>query len=126
MTTRIKLTTNPHYEKSGTKSYLYAMRKFRFNPTKGGPYFFGNTMVQSGRPFTNKPVGGRVRLKRVLQKNIAGTDQVEQVSAGDVQNDSMYLAEVGVGTPAQKLSLSFDTGSTNLWVSVFENLLMWM
>lgn len=98
------------------------MRKFRFNPTKAGPYFFGKTMVQSGGLFTNKPVGGRARLKRVLQKNVAG--QVEQVSAEDVQNESIYLAGVGVGTPAQKLTLSFDTGSTNLWVSIFVNFSM--
>ncbi|KAJ5972018.1 uncharacterized protein N7479_001936 [Penicillium vulpinum] len=116
MTTRINLIANPRYQKSGTKSYLHAMRKYRFSPTKGGPYFLGTTMVQTGRQFTNKPVGGRARLQQVLQKKSAVSDQVGQVGAHDVQNDSMYLAEVSIGTPAQKLTLDFDTGSADLWV----------
>ncbi|EKV07277.1 Aspartic endopeptidase (AP1), putative [Penicillium digitatum] len=114
--TRIKLVLNPHYRKSGTKSYLYAMRKYRFTPTKGGPYFLGTTLVQTGRQFTNKPVGGRARLQQVLQKRDVASDEVGQVGADDVQNDSMYLAEVAIGTPAQTLSLNFDTGSADLWV----------
>ncbi|KAJ5169692.1 uncharacterized protein N7500_002475 [Penicillium coprophilum] len=116
MTTKINLIANPHYQKSGTKSYLHAMRKYRFNPTKGGPYFLGTTMVQTGRQFTNKPVGGRARLQQVLQKKSAVSDEVGQVDAHDVQNDSMYLAEVSIGTPEQKLKLDFDTGSADLWV----------
>lgn len=73
-------------------------------------------MVQSGRPFTDKPVGGRARLQEVLQKKSADTDEIGQVGADDVQNDSMYLAEIEIGTPAQKLNLDFDTGSADLWV----------
>ncbi|KAJ5138488.1 uncharacterized protein N7515_003336, partial [Penicillium bovifimosum] len=116
MATRIKLIANPRYQKSGTKSYLYAMRKYRFSPTKGGPYFLGTTMKQTGRPFTSKPVGGQARLQQVLQKKSVDSDQFGQVGADDVQNDSMYLAEVGIGTPAQNLNLDFDTGSADLWV----------
>jgi hypothetical protein len=98
------------------------MRKYRFNPTKGGPYFLGTRMVQTGRQFTNKPVGGRARLQQVLQKKSAVSDEVGQVDTHDVQNDSMYLAEVGIGTPAQMLNLDFDTGSADLWVSSFLSL----
>lgn len=76
-------------------------------------------MVQTGRQFTDKPVGGRARLQQVLQKKDAVSDQVGQVGAHDIQNDSMYLAEVSIGTPAQTLSLDFDTGSADLWVSRF-------
>lgn len=39
-----------------------------------------------------------------------------EVPAEDIQNDSLYLCEVGVGTPEQKLYLDFDTGSSDLWV----------
>ncbi|KAJ5779620.1 hypothetical protein N7457_007340 [Penicillium paradoxum] len=116
MTTKINLVANPHYQKSGTKSYVYAMRKYRFNPTKGGRYFLGMTMIQTGRPFTTRPIGGRARLQQVLQKKSADSEKVEQVGADDVQNESMYLAEIGIGTPAQTLSLDFDTASADLWV----------
>ncbi|KAJ5770001.1 uncharacterized protein N7511_002052 [Penicillium nucicola] len=116
MTSRIKITANPRYQKSGTKSYLYAMRKYRFTPTQGGPYTYGTTMHQTGRQYTDKPVGGRAHLQQVMQKKSVDSDQVGQVGADDVQNDAMYLAEVGIGSPAQTLSLDFDTGSADLWV----------
>ncbi|KAJ5662363.1 uncharacterized protein N7477_009979 [Penicillium maclennaniae] len=114
--TKVKITANPLYKKSGTKSYLYAMRKYQFSPTKPGPYFFGTTMHQTGRQYTDKPVGGRVHSRWVLQKTLADTDEVGEVGAQDVQNDAMYLATVGIGSPAQNLNLDFDTGSADLWV----------
>ena len=76
-------------------------------------------------------VGGRMRSHYVLKKrhpksgagatqdttptSSSGTTEGD-VPAEDVQNDSMYLVEVGVGTPEQKLYLDFDTGSSDLWV----------
>jgi hypothetical protein len=75
-------------------------------------------MQQTGRQYTDKPVGGRAHLQQVMQKKSVDSDQVGQIGADDIQNDAMYLAEVGIGSPAQKLNLDFDTGSADLWVSI--------
>lgn len=112
---KVKLFANPDYHKSGTKSYLHTMRKYRFNPTLGGAYFLGTTLHQTGRQYTNKPIGGRAHLRQVMQRSMDG-GHVGQVGADDIQNDSMYLAQVGIGSPAQNLNLDFDTGSADLWV----------
>ncbi|KAL4737930.1 putative aspartic endopeptidase [Aspergillus similis] len=116
MATKIKLIPNPHYRKSGTKSYVHLMRKYRFTPTKGGRFLFGSHIQQTGRQYTELPVGGKARVQHVLSKKTADTDQPGEVNADDVQNDSMYLAPISIGTPAQTLNLDFDTGSADLWV----------
>jgi hypothetical protein len=114
--TKIPLKLNPHYHKSGTKSYVHLMRKYRFNPTKEGPYFMGGKLEQMGRPYTDQVIGGHAHVQQVLRKKAIDSDQVGELGAFDVQNDLMYLAEVGIGTPAQTVQLDFDTGSADLWV----------
>lgn len=52
----------------------------------------------------------------MLQVSKDSTGRLGHVAAEDVQNDSEYLAQVEIGTPAQKMSLDFDTGSSDLWV----------
>lgn len=47
-----------------------------------------------------------------------------EVPAEDIQNDSLYLCEVSIGTPAQKLYLDFDTGSSDLWVRGTTNIVV--
>lgn len=114
--TKIPLRANSYYRKSGTKSYVHLMRKYRFSPTKAGPYFIGGKLEQTGRPYTDQAVGGHAHVQQILQKKAIDSDQVGEVGALDVQNDAMYLAEVSVGTPAQTVQLDFDTGSADLWV----------
>lgn len=116
MATKIKLIPNLNYKRSGTKSYVHLIRKYRFHPTKPGPYTLSSSIQQTGRPYTDKPIGGRAHIRQLVRKKSTTSDEVGEVPAEDVQNDSMYLATVGIGTPAQNLKLDFDTGSADLWV----------
>ncbi|KAK1142592.1 hypothetical protein N8T08_007568 [Aspergillus melleus] len=115
MVSKIPLVHNPHYRKSGIKSYAYLIRKYNIHPTRDGPYFIGRTIHQTGRPFTSKPVGGRVRFHDVMQKQFSERD-LHQVDADDIQNESLYFVPASVGSPPQALNLVPDTASSDLWV----------
>lgn len=96
-----------------------------FHPTKPGPYFQSKKFQAQGK-FGR--IGGRMRSHYVLAKrdpsasqssgdaSTTSSDSEGQVPAEDIQNDSLYLCEVGIGSPEQKLYLDFDTGSSDLWV----------
>lgn len=116
-THRVVRIANPHYARSGTKSYVYALNKYKFNPTKNGPYFMANKVRRQGKFGRLKLILGKGHKERVLQKKTLATGKSGNVTADDQQNDSEYLCQVQIGTPAKTFSLDFDTGSSDLWVS---------
>ena len=120
--TRIPLFKNTKYERSGPKSYAKAVHKYTFTPTLDGPLRSISKLEQQGKFLSQgKMVGGKSILHEhvLVKQDASGADQ--QVPAQDIQHDAEYLCPVDIGTPAQKLMLDFDTGSSDLWVRVMIN-----
>ncbi|KAL8720514.1 MAG: hypothetical protein Q9225_002636 [Loekoesia sp. 1 TL-2023] len=114
--TRVTRVPNPKYQRSGTKSYVYLLNKYKFSPTKPGPYFLGGKVQQKGKHGIGRLFGGKAHVQRVLQKRSGAEAQPGDVPAEDQQNDSEYLCPVTIGTPGQTFNLDFDTGSADLWI----------
>ncbi|KAI7340858.1 acid protease [Hortaea werneckii] len=118
---RATLIRNPHYQRNGLKSYVHALKKWNIGPTVEGPYAMVAQVQQSGaqailRKFGRK-IGGKAHVKgHTLAKKDATSGQTGEVPAEDVESNALYLAEVSIGTPPQKMDLDFDTGSADLWV----------
>jgi hypothetical protein len=118
---KIKLIPNQNYKRSGTKSYVLLLKRWGFDPTLPGPYKQkqAETREDAARHhhFRSKHGGSTHTHPVTVKQTGTGAADTSVISAEDQQNDSEYLAQVQIGTPAQTVTLDFDTGSSDLWVS---------
>lgn len=113
---RIKLIHNKDYKRSGPKSYVSLLHKYKFTPTLDGPYTVINQAHHQGKHGDQKAIGGKTHMQKILQKKSPTSNQTGDVPAEDSQNDSQYLCPVTIGTPGKTFTLDFDTGSADLWL----------
>ncbi|KAL9089166.1 MAG: hypothetical protein Q9159_002726 [Coniocarpon cinnabarinum] len=116
---RVPLYKNIKHVRSGPKSYARALAKFGINPTKEGPIYRGSEAESRGVLSAAKGalMGAQTLVREnVLLKRDTASDEGDHVPATDIEHDAEYLCPVEIGSPAQKLMLDFDTGSSDLWV----------
>ncbi|KAK4113576.1 acid protease [Canariomyces notabilis] len=111
---KIPATPNPNYKHNGTRSYVSALNRYGFQPTKPGPYFQAFTRDTSRA--SGKPAPGSLPAVWTGLYKSDKDGNVSKVSADDQQNDAEYLCNLSIGSAPQKLLLNFDTGSADLWV----------
>lgn len=103
---KINVKLNSKFKHNGTRQYAKAVKKYNFKPTRPGPYAGLSQcgLLQQGKQILSSKVQAQ-----------GASDGTGKDPAED-QQDLLYIAEVDIGTPPQKLMLDFDTGSADLWV----------
>ncbi|PPJ51435.1 hypothetical protein CBER1_09353 [Cercospora berteroae] len=129
---KVQLVRNPGFKPKGLGDLASLCRKYEITPTLPTPFTIIHAVVDGletasqtlvdaltpGRDDGNKTTAttSHPRVVTRMVKKPDSTGKTGHLDADNVQNDSEYLAPVGVGTPAQCLNLDFDTGSSDLWV----------
>ena len=75
-----------------------------------------NKASSQGKDDKHHSIDGKIIKQKVLQKKTSD-NKIGEVFAEDVQNDSLYLCPITIGTPGKTFNLDLDTGSSDLWVS---------
>jgi len=67
-------------------------------------------------PLQKRELPDRATLERSLKFSYSPLGEVTSIVINDYQ-DAQYYGQISIGTPAQKLEVIYDTGSSNLWAS---------
>ncbi|EXJ60364.1 hypothetical protein A1O7_04516 [Cladophialophora yegresii CBS 114405] len=92
---RVPVRRKANYDADGTKSLIWLYNKYKITPTRPGPFHRDSSGV--------------------LKKRQAAGASAE-VNADDQLTDTFYTCPILIGTPAQQLEVTFDSGSADTWV----------